>query len=214
METQKRRFRDKTKENNFRFMKEFYGNLQDREWHTEKDAVRLVVGKDKNHKPITVTIKESLEIPNCAINPRLLERTTGWVERKANTKLGMQIRWVAATPPTNAMMDKLTFVLDDQKNGKRNREIAAAKLQKQQEKAVVVENPVVETVVEVKEESATTAAEVILQHTDKLPTTRTELKEVMVEVLKEIWGDNFNTLFTQQKRMHDVFLEIAGVEKK
>ena len=205
-----RRFRGKTFNKNFSFLKNYYATLADGKWHTEKESLKCTVLADGILT--TMTIKEALGIPNCGINPRLLERTTGWVERKSDKKLGMQVRWVA-NAPTEKMMYKLAIILDNEKNGARNKAAKEAKLQKKQE-ATVTENPVVETVAEVEDNSATTAAEVILQHTDKLPTTCTELKEVMVEVLKEIWGDNFNTLFTQQKRMHDVFLEIAGVEKK
>ena len=231
METQKRRFREKTFKSNFEFMKKFYENLQDREWHSEKDSVRLVVGKDKNRQPITVTIKESLEIPNCAINPRLLERTTGWVERKANTKLGMQIRWVATTPPTNAMMDELTIILDDQKNGKRNREIAEAKLKEQQKKETALVNTVPETVAETvpeenNEDGLTTVGEVINNHLENNFPTTDEIGELFVEGLKGTYGDKFNNLFKQVQEMrkenkeikkvldkqYKVFCEIAGVK--
>lgn len=201
----KRRFREKTFNNNFNYLQNLYANLADGEWHTEWDVVRCRI--PVNGILTTVTIKEALEIPSCAINLTLLERTTNWVERQAVSGKKMQVRWVGPVP-TKKMMDELTVILDEQKNGKRNEEIRLAKEKERKEKETAV-NDVPETVADVVEEgSATTGAEVILEHVERHSGTRTdaELKELIVEAIKEVFGDKID-------KMYDVFCEIAGIPK-
>lgn len=219
--TAKRKFREKTFNNNLNYLNNLYLVLKDGEWHVEKDVLKCKVPVEGIFTE--VSLKEALGIPSCAISYTLLARTTAWVERRDGKKF-KEVRWVGPVP-TEEMMNTLTLILDEQKNGKRNKAVKEAKLQKQEEAI----NAAPETVAEEKSEAnLTTVREVINNHLENQFPTNEEIGELFVEGLKGTYGDKFNNLFIQVQdmrkenkeirelldTMYTVFCEIAGIEKE
>lgn len=206
----KRKFRNGTRTNRFNYMKTYSGKLAHGKWTNEKDSQYCDILVDGVIS--TVKIKEALDQKSCGISPTLLARTTDWLERRKGKDGKMEVKWVAGEF-TEEMMDALTLILDNEKNGTRNRKIAAEKrrLKKEKEEADVVLEPDNEMVAEEKSEDNMTTVEEVLNHyiENNVPAT-----EVIVELslrVEEMRKENKETK-ELLNRMYQIFCEIAGVE--